>query len=107
MKYLSLSVNGTPILAPSGVATGGLEPGGTGLLLLQWGLVTFFTLISLFTLYVFIMSGVGWVMSQGDKAKVQMARTRITFAVLGLIIIFGSFFFVNVMGGIFGIKLLP
>lgn len=41
--------------------------------------------------------------SQGDKEKVDGARKRITYAIIGLIIIFFAFGIVNVIAGITGV----
>jgi hypothetical protein len=38
--------------------------------------------------------------SGGDKIAVESARGRITAAVVGLLIVFGAYLIVNVIGGI-------
>ena len=42
--------------------------------------------------------------SGGDKQKVVNARQKLTFAVVGLIVVFMSFFIVNLIGGLFGVE---
>lgn len=101
MKQLSLSINGTPISAPSGIPNGGIDIGGNIIQLLTNIL---FMLAVVLTLIFIIYSGIQWTMSGGDKQKIQQARLRITFAIVGLIVVFLAFFIVNLVGGFLGVK---
>jgi hypothetical protein len=54
-------------------------------------------------LFFLIWGGIKWIMSGGDKAKVESARNTIIAAIIGLIIAFLAFFILNVVAGLFGI----
>jgi hypothetical protein len=102
MNKLALTLpGGENIQAPSGV------PGSVGInTILQFALTWIFTIAVIATLFFLILGGIGFITSGGDKQKVVQARQRLTFAVVGLIVIFLSFFIVNLIGGIFGVNLL-
>lgn len=107
-KLLSLTVPGIDgksqqIAAPGGVPTGGIETGqkaiGTGTSLL----IVVAVILAIFFL---IWGGIQWTTSQGDKSKLDAARKKITFAIIGLIVVILSFFIVSVFGYFFGVQLL-
>lgn len=50
-----------------------------------------------------IWGGFDWITSGGDKQKLQSARHKIVFAIIGLIIVFLAFFVVNVVSNLFGL----
>lgn len=108
-NLLSLKVPGsngssTEIVAPSGIPTGGLS--GSGGKAILWGLEIMLLVIILLTLGFLIYGGMNWITSGGDKAKLETARKTITYAVIGLIICFVSFFAIMIIGGIFKVDLL-
>jgi len=61
-------------------------------------LLTVAVLLSLFFL---IFGGLRWMLSQGDKKKIEEAQKTITFAIIGLIVVFFSFFILNFIGFLF------
>lgn len=50
-------------------------------------------------LILLIAGGIQYMSSGGDKIAVEQARGRITAAVVGLLIVFGAYLIVNVIGG--------
>ena len=44
-----------------------------------------------------IYGGIRWIMSRGDKAKVEEARGHIVSAIVGLVLIIATFFILNVV----------
>jgi hypothetical protein len=48
-----------------------------------------------------IYGGVKWILSQGDKTKVEGARNHVVAAVLGLVIVFMSYLILNIVVKIF------
>ncbi|MFH1186634.1 MAG: hypothetical protein V1697_00510 [Candidatus Levyibacteriota bacterium] len=60
-----------------------------------------FVIAVIIALIYLIYGGVRWIMSQGDKSKVQEARSHIIAAVLGLIIVFLAYFIINIILGVF------
>lgn len=53
-----------------------------------------------------VFAGFKWMMSQGDKKAIDEAQKTFTYAIVGLIIAFLSFFIVNIIGYAFGVPLL-
>jgi hypothetical protein len=107
-SLLSLKVPGSEgsveIQVPSGVPTGGLSGGGGKIIVL--GLTLFLMAAVLLSLGFLLYGGLNWIMSQGDKAKLESARRTVLFAIIGLIICFSSFFLIQFMSTIFGVNLL-
>ena len=60
-----------------------------------------FVIATLLALVYLIWGGIKWVLSGGDKTKVDAARAAIVASIVGLIIIFLSYFILNVVVGIF------
>lgn len=100
-KLISLSIGGTSINAPGGIPTGGLDTSyaaGSSLLTLV------FIIVALLALVYLIWGGIKWVMSGGDKAKVDAARKTIIYAIIGLVFIFMSFFIINFITTFFNVS---
>lgn len=108
MSFLALTIPKGPngsvqINAPAGIPTGGINTvakvvGNTLTLLLIVAVIL--------TLIYLILGGIAWINSGGDKQKITQARSRLTFAIIGLIVALGSFFIINVIGYIFKVNLL-
>lgn len=64
-----------------------------------------FVLAIIIALVFLVYGGVKWITSGGDKAAVESARNTIVAAVIGLVIVFLSYFILNVLLGFFGITL--
>ncbi|MBI2031607.1 MAG: hypothetical protein HYT08_03230 [Candidatus Levybacteria bacterium] len=101
MKYLSLTIGGTPIEAPKEVPTGGTD---TLQKLIEIGVNLFFLGGILAALLMIIYSGIQWVLSGGDKEKIQQARERLIYTIVGLIVISASFFIIKAVIVAFGGK---
>jgi len=61
------------------------------------GLMVFFYLI---------MGGIQYITSGGDKAQAEAARDRITYALIGLVIVVGSFAIIKLIEAFFGINII-
>jgi hypothetical protein len=48
-----------------------------------------------------IYGGIRWILSGGDKSKLDSARSHIVAAVVGLVVAFAAFFIINVVAQIF------
>lgn len=103
-NLLSLSINGTPIQAPSGIPTEGLS--GKGGKIIGWGITLLLIFAVILALAFLMYGGFMWVTSRGDKEKLSSARRTIIYAVVGLLICFLSFFLIGVFGALFNIDLL-
>ncbi len=102
MKYLSLSINGAQIPPPSGVPTGGLGINEPGQRLFQFGVNLIFIIGIVLTVIFIIISGIQMIVSGGDKQKVQAARGRLTYAIIGLLVIAGAFAIVSLVISLLG-----
>ena len=60
-----------------------------------------FVIATLLALVYLIWGGIKWVLSGGDKTKVDAARAAIVASIVGLIIVFLSYFILNVVVGLF------
>lgn len=60
--------------------------------------VTLLFIISIFLCLAYIIwGGFFWITSEGDKQRVQQARQRIGFAIVGLIVVFLAYFIINLI----------
>lgn len=53
-----------------------------------------------------IYGGIRWILSGGDKAKVDAARGTIVGAIIGLVIAFAAYFILNLVTTVFGLGTL-
>lgn len=58
-----------------------------------------------FLLY-FAIGGLKWITSSGEKAKAEEAKTELTQAAIGLIVVAVSYFIAGIVGGVVGIDIL-
>lgn len=106
MKYLALKLPngsnsievGTPPNIPSGVDAPSNIVQATMGLLIAVGIAA----ALIFMLY----GGFLWITSQGDKQKLDRARSAITYSIIGIIVIVLAFVIVQVIGTVLGISSL-
>lgn len=105
---LSLKIPGPDgsqeIVAPSGVPSGGLS--GDGGKIITAGIAIFLVVAILLSLGFLVYGGLNWIMSGGDKTKVESARKTIIYAIIGLVICMLSFFIITLIGSLFNLDLL-
>lgn len=63
-----------------------------------------FVIATLIALAFLIFGGIQWILSGGDKTKVEAARGTIVAALVGLVIVFLAFFIINFLLTIFGLN---
>jgi hypothetical protein len=69
-------------------------------------LITFLIVVAiLVAVFFLIWGGIKWIMSGGDKAKVESARSTIIGAIVGLIIVFLAYFIISIVAKAFGIDI--
>lgn len=100
--------NGEPeeIIAPKTIPSGGLQAGGGGATAIQNGITIFLITTAILALFFLIFGGLKWIMSGGDKSKIDSARKTILYAIIGLVLTFLSFIIINFVGQLFGLELL-
>jgi hypothetical protein len=108
-QYLALSFGGTPFVTapdspklPEHLLNSSPDLGSS---IINNALTIFITAGIIAATIVAIWAGLQWATSNGDKQKVAQARARLTWGIIGLIIIFLSFFIINVFGHLFGVNL--
>lgn len=104
MKSLSLNIGDTNIdVSGANVPTGGI-PHVTAIIqaLVIWA----FGFAIIFCLLVLVYAGLMWLTASGDKQKLQNQRQRIAYALVGLVVVFLSYFIINLVGGFLNINLL-
>jgi len=102
MKYLSLA---SPIENPALPQI----KNKTGIVFFQDlipALVTLGFVIGSLVFFFFLISGaITWIVSGGDKTKLESAKSRITNAVVGFVILLLAFAIVNLLEGFFNIDI--
>lgn len=103
MKYLSFSIPGYPdIQAPSGVPMGGKD---TAFSILGTVITFLFIITIVLSLFFLIFGGISVITSEGDKQKLQNAKNRITFSIIGLVIALLAYLIINIIGNFFTVPL--
>lgn len=103
MKELALSIGGKTINTPGGIPTGGESTASS---LIRVGVTLFLIFTVILALFYLIQGGIQWITSSGDKQRVEQARQRITYAVVGLIIAILSFFIVSIVYNTFKVQFI-
>lgn len=67
--------------------------------------IILFIIAIVIALIFLVIGGIKWITSSGDSSKVEAARNQIIAAVIGLVIVFLSFFILNFVLGLFGLSL--
>ena len=98
MDYLAITIPG-----PNGPVTvtapGNLPEGGYGSAkfetIVQTGITLLVATAVILALLYLIWGGINWITSEGDKQKLAQARKKIIFSIIGLLVVFLSFFMIN------------
>lgn len=105
MNFLSLKLpDGQEIKPPTSLGPkGGID---TVKIVIGNALTLMLIVAVVLSLIFIVIAAIQWITSGGDKTKVQAARSRMTWAVGGLIITFVAFAVVSAIGYFFGVNLL-
>lgn len=101
MDKLAITIGGKTINAPGGIPQGGTD---TAQKIIQAGISLLLIVAILFGLFYLIQGGIQWISSTGDKQRIDQARLRITYAVIGLIIVLLGFFIVSFVFSFFNLS---
>jgi len=55
--------------------------------------------------FMFVIGGIRWITSGGDKGKVQAAQSQITAGLIGLVIVFAAWAILSIIENFFGVNL--
>lgn len=108
MKLLALTIGGNgqvsfPVNVPGQIAAINALSLQS---LVRFGVAFLFVAAILLAFFFFLFGGVRWIMSQGDKKQLDEAQKTLKYALVGLVVVFLSFFIVNLIGFVFGVSLL-
>jgi hypothetical protein len=109
INLLALTIpgaNGQPgvqVTAPKSIPSGGADRLNTAI---SGGITIMIIAAIVLCLISIVWAGIQWTSSSGDKAKVASARARLTYSIIGLIVVLLAFFIVNVLGSFFGVSLI-
>lgn len=103
MDLLSLKIGNTTINPPSNLPQPGTNMVGK---ILSNGINIFLITGIIISVLIIIWGGINWITSGGDKQKLASAKARITWAIIGLIIMFTSFAIINMFSYFLKINLL-
>ncbi len=65
-----------------------------------------FLIGALIFFFYFVTGAIAWISSGGDKQALESARTRITNALIGILLLFAAFAIIRVLESFFGISIL-
>ncbi len=108
--YLTLLAQTNIDLTPRGGASA-TDAGFTGLKSITignliGGLITLALIVAAVVFFfMLVIGGVRWIISGGDKAQTEAARSQITAALIGLVIVFAAWAISQIIGTFFGITL--
>ena len=98
-----MQIGGTAVDLPSVVPTGGLG----ALQTIMGNVMVIFLFVGIcFTLIYIIWGAMQWIRASGDKQKLTAARSKITVAITGFILLLLSYAIVNIVGFLFQVDLL-
>src|SRR5438067_2689568 len=103
---LALTLPGNVVIQPPKEIAHTIKPGTYGLGFFGVAIGLLFILAALLCLGYIVFGGIKWITSEGDAKNIQTARSMILYAVIGLAIVFFSFFIINIIGKVLGIDLL-
>jgi len=103
MRLLVFSLGGQDINPPGCPGPNCLPSGGLLTLntIVQNGINIFIVVAVIFALVFIVLAGFDWVKSGGDKTKLASARAKLTYAIVGLIVVLLSFFIVKIVSYFF------
>jgi len=100
---IALNFGGQQINPPSGIPSGGLS----NLRGILANALLLFIIAGAFLLVIYIVwAGIQWITSGGDKAKLTAARQKLTWAIIGFVVVLSSFFIMDTIGFFFKVNLL-
>jgi hypothetical protein len=71
------------------------------------GIIGFFTIVSgLWFGIQMILGGVDWINSAGDKGKLETARNKIVYAIIGFGVVVAAYIIIGLVGTMMGVQIL-
>lgn len=111
MKHTLLAAITNPVLDPiiggdASTLTADQTAGTVGLAALVSAIMSLLLIISFIFLFLYlVLGGITWVTSEGDKAKLEMARNKIVHAIIGIIVVGATYAIALLVAGFLGLDL--
>lgn len=86
--------------------TPGIEPTHFFNYLIQRAITVGFVIGTLYFVFQFITGAIAWIGSGGDKQSLETAKSKITNALVGLVILFATFAIIRFLEEFFGVGIL-
>jgi hypothetical protein len=103
MNYLSLTIpGGQNIQPPSDIPSGGLNVVAK---VFRNSYSIMIIIVIVLALIFIVLGGIQWITSEGDKTKLDAARKKLTWSIIGLLVAFSAFFIVSLLGYFFNVNL--
>jgi len=74
--------------------------------IVSWAVTAIILIAGLIFFFMLIIGGLRWILSGGDKAGTESARSQITAALVGLVIVFSAWAIVQLVGAVFNVDIL-
>lgn len=97
LAQIQLNPVGTQFQSLTQITISTLVSAAIGIILVVAGVVFFFMLV---------IGGIRWITSGGDKGQTESARSQITAALIGLVIVFSAWAILTLIRAFFGVDLL-
>ncbi len=100
--FAQVSINTCPKLPGSTICALQANQFGT----VVSNIITALVIIAVIIAVIFLVwGGIKWIMSGGDKAKVESARNTIIGGTIGLVLVFLAYFIITLVAGLFGVNI--
>lgn len=106
MKELALSIGGYDIPVPKAVVPATNLANNFGEVILRVAIEVMLFIVVILAIIFMVWAGLQWILSGGDKARLEGARNRLIYSIIGLILAFSAFLIINFIGTIFNVTLL-
>lgn len=74
--------------------------------IIQWAVTVVLIVAGLIFFFMLIIGGLRWILSGGDKQGTESARSQITAALIGLVIVFSAWAIATLVNSVFGVNIL-
>lgn len=74
--------------------------------LITAGVTLILVIAALVFFFILIWGGIDYISSGGDKGRTEAARSKITAALIGIVIVFGAWAIISLIRGFFGVDIL-
>lgn len=74
--------------------------------IINWAVSIILIVAGLVFFFMLIIGGIRWILSGGDKAGTESARSQVTSALIGLVVVFSAWALAQLISALFGINII-